>query len=147
MNIGQEFKDRFDRDMRISEGIGALKVINAIQDKFRLHNGDIYVTYDEWIKFMTPYTDWKYTDKEFKEILHRNNSDDETESVVNAIKELAPYLKNNPIYKNLSPTVLKHLENAKTFYTLNGALNDIYDYCDDNKIWLGFMPTTEEVEA
>ena len=36
MNIGQEFKDRFDRDMRISEGIGALKVINAIQSTFLL---------------------------------------------------------------------------------------------------------------
>jgi hypothetical protein len=64
MNIGQEFDkiikrnstEIFDRNMRISEGIGTLKVINAIQDKFRQSNGDIHATYDEWTKFITPYT-------------------------------------------------------------------------------------------
>jgi hypothetical protein len=88
-------------------------------------------------------TDWKYKDTQFKAILHRNDGDDETESVTNTKKELVPYLKGNPIYKNLSPTILKRLENAKTFYSINNAINSIYDYCDDNKIWLGFMPMNE----
>jgi hypothetical protein len=50
-------RENFDRNMRISEGIGALKVINAIQKIFRQPNGDIHITYDEWTKFMTPYTE------------------------------------------------------------------------------------------
>ena len=57
MNIGQEFKDRFDRDMRISEGIGALKVINSIQTKFRRTNGDIHITYNEWSYFIAQYAE------------------------------------------------------------------------------------------
>lgn len=51
------FTESFDRQLKISEGVGALKIINAIQKVFRLHNGDIYITSDEWTKFITPYTE------------------------------------------------------------------------------------------
>jgi hypothetical protein len=52
-----EVNKSFDKNMRISEGIGALKVINAIQDKYRTSLGEIYVNSDEWTKFITPYTE------------------------------------------------------------------------------------------
>ena len=92
-------------------------------------------------------TGWRHTDTTFKSILARNNSDDEMESVANTKKELIPYLKSCPLYRQLNPTVMKRLEKATTFYTINSAISDIYDYADDNKIWLGFLPTVDEVKA
>jgi hypothetical protein len=85
-------------------------------------------------------TAWKYTDTELKKILHRNYSDDETQSVANTIKELIPHLKSQKCYANLPQGIIKAFEKSKTFYTFNNALNFLYDYCDDNKIWTGFMP-------
>ncbi|HUC79079.1 MAG TPA: hypothetical protein VMQ58_02450 [Candidatus Saccharimonadales bacterium] len=51
------FTESFDKQLKMSEGIGALKIINAIQPVFRQSNGDIHITYDEWTNFMTPYTE------------------------------------------------------------------------------------------
>jgi hypothetical protein len=86
-------------------------------------------------------TAWRYTDKELKQILHRNNDpDNEEQSVLNTVKELIPHLKKTPCYNNLDEIIYIYLQNAKTFHTFNQALNAIYDYANENKIWLGFMP-------
>ena len=53
----QNFIKSMERNYKVCEGIGALKVINVIQDKFRQPNGDIHATYDEWTKFMIPYSE------------------------------------------------------------------------------------------
>ncbi len=58
----------------------------------------------------------------------------------NTKKELIPHLKETRCWDGLNPLVLKRIEESKTFYTLNNALNDVYDFADANKIWLGFMP-------
>lgn len=88
-------------------------------------------------------TDWRYKDTTSKSILAHNNSDNETESVANTKKELVPYLKSCPLYKRLNPQVIRQLENATTFYSINNAIASIYDYADAEKIWLGFLPTVE----
>ena len=62
------------------------------------------------------------------------------ESVANTIAELIPHLNKAGYYDRLNPAVLTKLRGAKTFHTFNQALNMLYDYADDNKIWLGFMP-------
>jgi hypothetical protein len=50
-------KESFGKNMKIAEGIGSLKVINAIQEKYRTSLGEIYISPAEWTKFITPYTE------------------------------------------------------------------------------------------
>ena len=84
---------------------------------------------------------WKFRDEELKRILLRNNDpDNEEKSVVNTVTELIPHLNKSGYYDRLNPATLAKLKRAKTFHTFNQALDMLYDYADDNKIWLGFMP-------
>jgi hypothetical protein len=84
-------------------------------------------------------TDWRYKDTKLRGILHRNDDPDNEEvSVVNTVKELVPHLKTEPCYKGLNPLVIKHLEAAKTFFAINRVISMVYDYADDNKIWIEF---------
>ncbi len=88
---------------------------------------------------------WLYTDKEFKRILARNNDpDNETESVVKTKAELLSHITNTTCYENLDHRILVSMSKATTFHIFNIALNTIYDYADENKIWLGFMPSKAE---
>ena len=51
-----EFDKAMDRSEKLREGIGALKIINKITDEFKVADGSIYIPYNEWIAFITPYT-------------------------------------------------------------------------------------------
>jgi hypothetical protein len=86
-------------------------------------------------------TNWTLKDEEFKRILYRNNDPEhEAESVANTKKELVPHIHNTPCWRLLDKSVIQRLESATTFHTINIAINQMYDFADDNKIWLGFMP-------
>ena len=81
---------------------------------------------------------WKYHCDEFREILKRNDDDEDEEgSVENTKKELLPLLRSNSMFARLRPGVLEALEKSKAFHTFNQALGEVYDYADDNRIWLG----------
>ena len=85
-------------------------------------------------------TNWLLKDEELKRILARTDDpDDEATSVANTKRELIPHLKGSPCYAHLSKQVMAKLERATTFHTFNQALNSVYDYADDNRIWLGFI--------
>ena len=80
---------------------------------------------------------WKYHLPKFKEILDRNNDeDDEAGSVKRTKAELIPFLRAEPAFKLLSMRVISALEEATTFHTFNQALAAVYDFADDNRIWL-----------
>ena len=86
-------------------------------------------------------TNWNLKDEELKRIMAKHNDpDNELESVANTKVELIPHLKNNPCWRRLPSPVMAKLEKATTFHGFNQALNMIYDYADDNKIWLGLQP-------
>ncbi|KKN60898.1 hypothetical protein LCGC14_0527690 [marine sediment metagenome] len=86
-------------------------------------------------------TDWKLKDEELKKILHRTNDpDNEIVSVAKTVAGVVPHLKSNPCWVRLPKATLTAISNATTFHSLNRALDQLYDYADDNKIWLGFMP-------
>ena len=86
-------------------------------------------------------TNWSYTDTQIKSILAKhNNPDDEKASVKNTVAALVPYLKSNNVYTHLEPRVMAAFSKAETFHAFNRALDELYDYCDDENIWLGFMP-------
>ena len=59
----EEFDKAMDRNEKLWEGIGALKIINKITDNFKVADGSIYIPYTEWIKFMTPYTELPVEEK------------------------------------------------------------------------------------
>lgn len=85
-------------------------------------------------------TDWKLRDEELKQILHRNNDpDNETVSVVHTVAELIPHLKTTPCWARLPKTILTAMSKVTTFHSFNRILNQLYDFADDNKIWLGFL--------
>ena len=86
-------------------------------------------------------TDWRLRDEEFKKILARHDDpDDELQSVVGTVAELIPHLKTNPVWCTLPRSAITRIEQATTFHSLNRAIDRLYDFADDNKIWLGFMP-------
>jgi len=81
---------------------------------------------------------WRYHCEEFKKILHHNDDEDDEEGSVARTKvELLPFLRSTSCFKRLDASVLTSLEKAKTFHTLNRALDRVYDYADENRIWLG----------
>ena len=82
-------------------------------------------------------TNWIYTDKELKAILKRNDDpDNEIESVKKTKAELIPHLKTTPCFRNLPSAVINSLEKSNTFHSFNRALDLVFDYADDNRIWL-----------
>jgi len=86
-------------------------------------------------------TDWRLKDEEFKRILHcHNDPDNEMVSVANTVAEIVPHLKANPCWARLPASILAAIATAITFHSLNRALEKVYDFADDNKIWLGFTP-------
>jgi len=82
---------------------------------------------------------WSYTDHEFRAILNRNNDpENEEQSVENTKKELIPHLKMTLVWKNLPEHYFDAMKLAHTFHTLNRVLDSIYDFADDNRIWIDF---------
>ena len=80
---------------------------------------------------------WSYRDKLLRGILDRNHDpDNELESVANVKGELMPHLKTARWFKQLSPTVIAKMEKATTFHSFNQALDMVFDYADDNNIWI-----------
>ena len=85
-------------------------------------------------------SNWMNHDNKFKDILSKTNDPEhELESVVNTKKELLPHLKETKCWQGLDQCVLEKLEKATTFHSINYAIDMLYDYADENKIWLGFM--------
>ena len=81
---------------------------------------------------------WLYHKEEFKEILNRHGDEEDEFGSVKATKEeLLPFLKGEECFFALPHKVLKQLENATTLHSLNRALELIYDYADEKRIWLG----------
>jgi len=86
-------------------------------------------------------TDWRLQDSEFKRILARHNDpENELASVVGTIAELVPHLKTSVCWHGLPKVEVAQVKEATTFHSLNRAIEKLYDYADDNKIWLGLMP-------
>ncbi len=84
-------------------------------------------------------TNWIHKDKELRGILNRNDDpDNEIESVASTKKELIPYLQTAKWFRFLPPSVIEKMEKATTFHTFNRALSLVFDYADDNKIWIEF---------
>ena len=84
-------------------------------------------------------TNWLHTDNKLKVILHAHDDIlDERKNVLATKRELLAYLKSTPMYNGLDSFVIVALKNSTTFYSFNSALEAIYGYADDNKIWLGF---------
>ena len=82
--------------------------------------------------------DWKLEDTDFKRILHRNEDpDNEIISVAQTIAQFIPHLKANPCWARLPETTLTAISNATTFHSFNRALDLLYNFADDSKIWLG----------
>ena len=82
-------------------------------------------------------TNWIYRDKELRGIVNRNNDpDNEAESVSNTKLELIPHLKSAPHFKTLPPRVIRDMEEATTFHSFNRALDKVFDFADQNLIWI-----------
>jgi hypothetical protein len=85
-------------------------------------------------------TNWVFTDYDFKQILARNNDVSNEELSVQKTKgDLIPHLQSIPCWSGLSPQILRNLRKAKTFHSINRAIDLLYDYADSHKIWLGFI--------
>lgn len=81
--------------------------------------------------------DWQQKDRLLRSILKKNdNPDDELVSVANTKKELIPHLKTSPLYKQLPRTVIPAMERSTTFHSFNRALDKVFDFADDNLIWI-----------
>ena len=84
-------------------------------------------------------TNWIHRDNILRGILTRNNDpDNEQVSVANTKKELIPHLRTAKCFNRLLPTIISKMERATTFHTFNQALDMVFDYADDNKIWIEF---------
>ena len=82
-------------------------------------------------------TNWTRRDNILRGILNRNNDpDNEVVSVASTKKELIPHLQISPLYKLLSPHVIRAMEQATTFHSFNQTLDKVFDYADDNRIWI-----------
>ena len=82
---------------------------------------------------------WVYTDNILRGILKRNDDpDNETDSVKNTKEELILHLKTAKCFNHLPPAVIWKIEKATTFHTFNQALDMVFDYADDNRIWIEF---------
>ncbi len=81
---------------------------------------------------------WNNKDLKLKQILYQHyDPDKEKQSVANAKVELIQHLKATTCWNGLSDQTIKRMQSAKTFHTFDQALDQIYDYADENRIWLG----------
>ena len=84
-------------------------------------------------------TNWKIKDKQLRSILDRNNDpENEQISISNTKKELIPYLQNTPHFASLPRAIIHKMQEATTFHTFNRALDRVWDFADDNLIWIEF---------
>lgn len=80
---------------------------------------------------------WKYVDHDFKKCLSSYiTSAHEKEIVIKSKKLLLEHLKKIEYYKDLDSSIIESLEKAETLFSFNFALDKIYDYANDNKIWI-----------
>ena len=81
---------------------------------------------------------WKVKVKGLRALLNTNESDEEAQRVSREIYKL---ITDNPIYNKAFKGFdrLYDFENyIETIEELNDLLNDMYDYCDENLIWIDF---------
>jgi len=84
-------------------------------------------------------TNWKIKDTQLRSILDRNNDpDNEKISVFNTKKELIPYLQNTPHFISLPRVIISKMQEATTFHTFNKTLDKVWDFADENLIWIEF---------
>ena len=87
---------------------------------------------------------WRIRDIELRAILQSNNDpDNEFESVANTKQKLIPYLKNTKHFRGLSPNIIRALEKSQTFHAFNIALDKVWDWADQNSIWIDFINMNE----
>lgn len=80
---------------------------------------------------------WQQKDKLLRGILKKHDDpDNELESVSNTKKELIPHLRTSPMYRLLPRSVVQMMEKATTFHSFNQALDGVFDFADDNLIWI-----------
>ena len=83
-------------------------------------------------------TNWKIKDNELRHLLNKCGEFDSENDIVKEFKEnIVPYLKNNKPWKSMSVSFFKKCDDASTIYTCNLCLDELYDYADENKIWIG----------
>ena len=82
-------------------------------------------------------TNWIYRDEKLRGILNRNNDpDNEMESIANTKEELITHLKTTRCFNRLPLSVFEKMGKATTFHTFNRALDMVFDYADENKVWI-----------
>ena len=79
---------------------------------------------------------WFYRVEEFHTILGEADEDDEVGSVAKTKERLLPLLEKPP-FLGLRASTLVAIREATTFHTFNRALDQVYDYADQQRIWLG----------
>ncbi len=81
---------------------------------------------------------WKIKVKGLRNLLSNNDSNEEAKKASNKIVKL---ITNNPRYLNAFRNFDRLYDFAnyvETTTELNDLLNDMYDYCDKNSIWIDF---------
>ena len=80
---------------------------------------------------------WMHRDPILRGIIKDiENPDDELNTVLKAKTKLVFHLKGYPCYKNLSPNIITELEESTTYYSFIKVLDKVYDFADENKIWI-----------
>ena len=51
------FIEAMNKNFKICEGIGALKLINVISAQFKNADGSIQISGEKWLEFIKPYTE------------------------------------------------------------------------------------------
>ena len=82
---------------------------------------------------------WKLKVKGLRSLLNTDESDEEAKRVG---KEISKLITNNPKYLNAFWNFDRLYDFANYIETvgeLNDLMNDMYDYCDSNRIWIDFV--------
>jgi hypothetical protein len=83
-------------------------------------------------------TNWKAKDNELRHLLNKcGEYDSETDIVKEFKQSVLPYLKNNMPWRQMLNSFFEECDKANTVYTCNLCLDQLYDYADVNKIWIG----------
>lgn len=81
---------------------------------------------------------WKRQDYKLRDLLNKCGEFDTENDIVKEFKQnVLPYLKNNEPWKSMPASFFTKCDSTNTIYTCNLCLDDLYDYADENKIWVG----------
>ena len=83
--------------------------------------------------------EWIYKYERFNKILQETDNGDYSPKHINEIAKLmAAEIECKPGFGSLNAeTIIKSFKRVRSKVQFNLILNDIYDYADENKIWLG----------